>query len=527
MKNNNAVIQTEEQKILRCGIYARFSDQKQGKDKYGQLKEHDSVDNQIELCKKHISLRNDTDDKQRWVLTEIYAEKGKPGSNLDRPEYERLVRDIEAGKINCIVIYKLDRLTRSISDFYKFINDYLKYKDISLVSITQDFSTATAAGRMMMNIILTFAEYERELITERTKTGMNRMIEEGQFRGGRVPLGYDQNGKKLVINEDERPIVELLFDKYIELKSAKKVADFLNKQNLKNKDRTFKRDNVENVLNNPYYIGKARHDGKIVNWNPSCQIINESVFNLCQEIFNDNTKPELRRSAASRGILSDLLFYNDSEKQMGYNKENNTNYYVHTYIKDNKKKRIRINSELIEKHLAEELKNLFKDNLAFEKVLVDARKQQNKEIQELRNQKQGILNKKIGVENKLQKLSKNDPDLADLIRKYEQEIAKYGLESSNFDELIALKEQEKATDNDLRDTLRIFYEMYDELSFIDKEKLLGYIIDEIRLYPQENSKDSLVRIKIRPIDSVNRQRLNSTGLDTRVDWFPDKESNLD
>ena len=208
--------------IRRCAIYTRKSTAR------GLDQEFNTLDAQYETCERYVTGQTG------WQLVpERYDDGGFTGANLERPAFQRLEADIQAGKIDIVVVYKVDRLSRSLLDFAK-VMDRFNQAGTAFVSVTQNFSTADAMGRLTLNMLMSFAEFEREMIAERTRDKIAAARRRGKWTGGTVPIGYKAIDKKLIIDEVEAPIVREIFDLYEQHRSALAVAKLLNK----NKRRT-------------------------------------------------------------------------------------------------------------------------------------------------------------------------------------------------------------------------------------------------------------------------------------------------
>ena len=188
-------------KLLRCAIYTRKSTE------HGLEQEFNSLDAQREACEAYIKSQA----SQGWkALPQHYDDPAYSGGNLDRPALKKLLADIEAGKVDVVVVYKIDRLTRSLADFAKLVEAF-DARSISFVAVTQQFNTTTSMGRLTLNVLLSFAQFERELSSERVRDKIAASRRKGKWTGGTVPLGYDAKDKKLVINKAEAETVRTIF----------------------------------------------------------------------------------------------------------------------------------------------------------------------------------------------------------------------------------------------------------------------------------------------------------------------------
>jgi site-specific DNA recombinase len=253
---------------LRCAIYTRKSKEE------GLEQDFNSLDAQREAGEAYISSQR----QEGWVaMPDRYDDGGFTGANTDRPALQRLLADIEAGKVDVVVLYKIDRLSRSLLDFAKLM-EVFERKKATFVAVTQPFNTSTSMGRLLLNVLLSFAQFEREMIAERTRDKMSAARRRGKWVGGRAPLGYDVGGGKLVRNEEEAMVVAGIFSLYIAEGSLLRVAELANERGWRMKSWTSRsgehrpgsrwdKQGVRRVLTSVVYIGKieyagARYDGE-------------------------------------------------------------------------------------------------------------------------------------------------------------------------------------------------------------------------------------------------------------------------
>jgi len=238
---------------LRCAIYTRKSSEE------GLDMEFNSLDAQREACEAYIASQK----SEGWVATrESYDDGGFSGGNLDRPSLKQLLADIDDGLIDVVVVYKIDRLSRSLMDFSKLVEVFDR-NGVTFVSVTQSFNTTTSMGRLTLNILLSFAQFEREVIGERIRDKVAASRKRGIWMGGYVPLGYDVQDRKLVINEAEAASVRRIFERFIDLGSATVLARELRREGFRNKQGTLiDKGYLYRLLNNRVYRGEALHKGK-------------------------------------------------------------------------------------------------------------------------------------------------------------------------------------------------------------------------------------------------------------------------
>ena len=192
--------------MIKCGLYARVSTDLQAEVKNG------SLDTQIDLLQRYVSLKDSTSPEEEWKVVAIYREEGESGKNVDRPQYQRMVQDIEDGKINAVICTKIDRISRSLIDFYDF-HEFLREHQGTFISLHENWDTSTAIGRFALTISLATAELERERTSERTREKLQWRAEKGLTNGGQI-LGYDVDPDEKGVpkpNEVERELVRLIF----------------------------------------------------------------------------------------------------------------------------------------------------------------------------------------------------------------------------------------------------------------------------------------------------------------------------
>ena len=281
---------TNERKVVRCAVYTRKSSED------GLEQEFNSLDAQRESGEAYIKSQA----SEGWVLIpEMYDDGGFTGGNMERPGLRRLMLDIEAGRVDCVVVYKVDRLSRSLLDFARMMSAFDEHK-IAFVSVTQQFNTANSMGRLMLNVLLSFAQFEREIISERTRDKIAATRRKGKWTGGMPLLGYDveQPGSKLVIKEAEAAQVRQIFELYLEHRTLLKVVKVLSERGWHNKCWTtrketrrgglpFTKTSLHNLLTNPTYLGKVKYKQEIHKGEHQA-IITPEVWQQVQTLLSRN-----------------------------------------------------------------------------------------------------------------------------------------------------------------------------------------------------------------------------------------------
>ena len=255
---------------------------------------------------------------QGWkALPQRYDDPAYSGGNMDRPALKRLLADIEAGKVDVVVVYKIDRLTRSLADFAKLVEAF-DAKSVSFVAVTQQFNTTTSMGRLTLNVLLSFAQFERELSAERVRDKVAASRRKGKWTGGSVPLGYDAKDKKLVINKAEAETVRTIFRLYLELGSFSKLIAELDRRKIVTKRRNakvakyrggipFTYGPLAYFLKNRIYIGETHHGGKWFKGEHEA-ILDRPTFDRVQELLKSNTVKRKVKFSESGALLQGKLF---------------------------------------------------------------------------------------------------------------------------------------------------------------------------------------------------------------------------
>ena len=237
---------------LRCAVYTRKSTEE------GLEQEFNSLDAQREACEAYIASQR----AEGWVLVpDRYDDGGISGATLERPALKRLLSDIEANKIDVVVVYKIDRLSRALMDFAKLVEAFDR-NEVTFVSVTQSFNTTTSMGRLTLNILLSFAQFEREVIGERIRDKFAASRRKGMWMGGWAPLGYDIKDRKLVVNEPEAELVRSIFMRFARGIPPRQLIEALAKEGALNKQgKLVDKGYLYRILNNRVYLGEAVHKG--------------------------------------------------------------------------------------------------------------------------------------------------------------------------------------------------------------------------------------------------------------------------
>ncbi len=296
---------------IQCAIYVRKSSER------GLDMEFNSLDNQELACKSYIASQA----FQGWEYVKTYSDAAISGGTIARPGLQEMLDDVRDGKVNCVLVYKIDRLSRSIYDFKRMMKEDFEPHDCNLVSITQSFDTSTAMGKLTLNMLLSFAEFEREVASERVRDKMRATKSKGLWVGGVPPLGYDIQFGKLIVNETERETVNKIFNTYLASHSLLDCRDRIAALGIHGKQwttgkgetrggREMTTNIIERILKNQIYLGKLpnKSTGEVFDGQHPA-IITQELFDAVQQKLIDNNNHKGRTSYCRGGLLFHNMIY--------------------------------------------------------------------------------------------------------------------------------------------------------------------------------------------------------------------------
>jgi site-specific DNA recombinase len=300
---------------IRCAVYTRKSTDE------GLEQDFNSLDAQREACEAFIQSQRGLG----WVtVAKRYDDGGFSGGTMERPALQALMSDIEKGKVDLIVVYKVDRLTRSLADFSKIV-EIFESRDVSFVSVTQQFNTSTSMGRLTLNVLLSFAQFEREVTGERIRDKIAASKKKGMWMGGLPPLGYDTDDKQLVVNHGEAETVRTIFRLYLEFGSVRDLKNELDRQGLVTKrrastsrmagGRSFTRGNLYQLLRNPIYIGEVRHRGQTYPGQHR-NIVDKKTWDAVQRMLEGQASSRRSAKNIKQACLLTGLIYDETGERL-------------------------------------------------------------------------------------------------------------------------------------------------------------------------------------------------------------------
>lgn len=350
--------------VKRCAIYTRKSTEE------GLDQAFNSLHAQREAREAYIKSQA----HEGWKLVKTaYDDGGLSGGNMERPALRRLLADVAAGQVHTIIVYKVDRLTRSLADFAKIV-DVLDGHGASFVSVTQQFNTTTSMGRLTLNVLLSFAQFEREVAGERIRDKVAASRRKGMWMGGSLPLGYDVKDRELVINDTEAKTVREIFDAYVRLGSVADLQADLNQRGIISKSwvsgtgrqwggAKFGRGALYCLLRNQIYVGRVSHKGQVYEGRQA-PIVELAIWENAQQLLSSKSAPRQRRQVIAGGRLLTGRLFDDRGNAMSPTyttrpKGKRYAYYVSQALLQNEKERAgtlsRVSAEEVERLVLEAL----------------------------------------------------------------------------------------------------------------------------------------------------------------------------
>jgi site-specific DNA recombinase len=494
---------------VRCAIYTRKSTED------GLEQNFNSLDAQRESAEAYIISQK----SNGWVCVEDrYDDGGYTGGNIDRPAFQRLMADVEAGRVNCIVVYKIDRLSRSLMDFAR-IMETLERKEVSLVSVTQHFNTTSSMGRLTLNILLSFAQFEREIISERTRDKMAAARRKGKWTGGMQLLGYDlahdTGGSRLVVNKAEAERVRTIFRLYLEEGSMMAALNAIRKLGWKTKQyetqegrqrggAQFDKSTLQKMLTNVAYLGKTTYKGDIFDGEHEA-IIDEDIFGQVQGLMRRNRfsggKYVRNKSAA---LLKGLVRCKHCGCGMSHHfaTRENKRYRYYVCVKAQKQGWSQcpapsLPAKELEDFVVQQIKGLGKDGELLEESLRGTQKHLQAEIDALAQQRTEVEKLIKGLSREVGTLAPRagfDEEATRELAKLQERIKAEQQEVTRLNERVVGLRRRMLNPDELAGAVEAFDPLWDRLSPTQRTKLVHLLVDRI----DYDGKEEMVSITFHP-----------------------------
>lgn len=522
----------QQLKQKRVGIYVRVSTEMQSTEGY-------SIDGQINQIREYCQFHH-------FEVTDIYADRGISGKSMNRPELQRMLKDANEGHIDCVMVYKTNRLARNTSDLLKIVEDLHK-QNVEFFSLSERMEVNTSSGKLMLQILASFSEFERNNIVENVFMGQTRRAQEGYYQGN-LPLGYDKipdNKHELMINQHEANIVKYIFESYVKGHGYRKMANELNhKGYVTKKGNPFSTSAIAYILSNPFYIGKIQF-AKYKDWNEKRRkglndnpvvadgkhspIISQELWDKVHSRMKQvSQKPQVHGKGTN--LLTGIIHCPQCGAPMAASNTTNT-------LKDGTKKRIRyyscsnfrnkgskvcsansVRADVIEKYVMDQILEIVKSDKVINQVLQRVNQENKVDI--------GALNHDIAykqqqydeVSGKLHNLVKTIEDNPDLTSALKATIHKYETQLNDItNQINQLKQQQNQEKRsfDTKQIAALLQRIFQNIESMDKLQLKALyltVIDRIDIRKDENHKKQFyVTLKLN--NEIIKQLFNNTNLD--------------
>ncbi len=485
---------TPRPKTIRCAIYTRKSTEE------GLDQQYNSLDSQRDAGESYIRSQAN----EGWELVpDRYDDGGFSGGNIERPALKRMMEDIQAGKIDCVVVYKVDRLSRSLLDFARVMETFDKFS-VSFVSVTQHFNTTHSMGRLTLNILLSFAQFEREIIGERIRDKLAAQCRRGQWTGGYPVLGYDvdrsERTPRLVVNPEEATKVRRIFSLYLEMKNLMPVVEELDKRGWKNKlwhskkglpkgGRSFDKCSVHALLTNPIYCGKIKHKTDLYQGQHQA-IIDDEIYERVQAQLRENSFNRGNRLPSKYGgLLKGLIRCPNCNVAMVHNmtKRNAIVYRYYTCIRAIKRgrqacKHPSLPAGEIEAAVVDQVREISRDTKLRDEIIrqaMIATQQGRAELESHHVQLTRQLTRDHGEIRELALDQKPNTSIAHRIADIQDRIAKAELELAKVNRQLHDLDKQQMTTEEIQEAFIDFDRIWDALTSREQSQLLALLVSKV------------------------------------------------
>ena len=497
-----------DKKVVRCAIYTRKSTEE------GLQQDFNTLDAQRESGENYIASQK----AEGWVcLPDRYDDGGFTGGNMDRPAAQRLIKDIEAGKVDCVMVYKVDRLSRSLMDFARLMETFDKHK-VSFVSVTQHFNTTHSMGRLTLNILLSFAQFEREIISERTRDKIAAARRKGKFAGGRPVLGYDllssPAGPKLLVNDAEANQVRTIFELYLKHQALIPTVRELDERGWTTKawdtkdgrrigGRPFDKNLLYHLLTNVVYLGKVRYHEE-VHPGEHAAIVDEQIWQRVQAVLGRNGRTGGGVVKNKYGaLLKGLLRCGPCKCSMGhaYSAQGTKRYRYYVCLRAQKRGWDKCPTKSvpageIEKFVIEQIKAIGKDPAVLKETLRQARGQSQRSLGELQAEERRLERELARHNADVRKLAGNvrDAKKADEIAALQERIRVAEQRATEVREQTVALNRELVDEREVDAALSVFDPVWETLSPREQARIIQLLVERV----DYNGKDGTVSVTFRP-----------------------------
>ena len=501
-----------ENKTVRCAIYCRKSHEE------GLEQEFNSLDAQREAAEAFIASQR----HEGWTaLPTDYSDGGFTGANMDRPAMQRLLADIAVGRMDCVVVYKVDRLSRSLLDFAKLIALFDEH-NVSFVSVTQQFNTSTSMGRLTLNILLSFAQFEREIIGERIRDKKLATAQQGKYVGGQPFLGYDidREKKRLLVNPAEAELVRHIFERFIETRSCLKVARELNAKGHRTKQykaikngkvtggKRWNKVYVYRVLTNRKYLGEIVHKGKSYPGEHEA-ILDRRLWDEAQRIMAENYHARaMKTRQKAPALLKGILRCGHCGKAMGAShtkrRGKRYRYYVCNHAERNGYDACPVKSVAageIEGAVKDRTRVILRSPDMVARTFREVEAQVGQQRADLAGQQERLDARLAELKRAIGRLARSDGNgdaLAAELRKLNEEYADVQTRLEDAERAIEALGSARPGEDDVREALQKLDPLWDELFPAEKERIVKLLVQEVVV----RQDGLLVRLRLNGLNSL-------------------------
>ena len=504
-----AAVQTERDTV-RCAIYTRKSHEE------GLDQDFNSLDAQREACEAYITSQK----HDGWaVLPDRYDDGGFSGGNTDRPALQRLLTDVESGRVDVVLCYKLDRLSRSLADFVRLMERFEKH-DVSFVSVTQRFDTKSSMGRLTLNVLLSFAEFEQAVTAERIRDKVAAAKRKGKYTGGPPILGYDvdREAKRLVVNRDEADLVRLIFRRFLTLRSTMKVARELNRQGHRTTSWTTKKGtvrqgkpwhkmSVHRVLTNRKYVGEVTHRGNVYPGEHEA-IVDRRIWDRVQALLATNGHAracETRRKTAA--LLKGVIRCGHCGRAMGTTFTTRRGKRYRYYLCNRAEKHGRdacpvqsVAAGEVERVLVEQLRHVFHTPEMVARTFRALQAKADEERCVQRRERQNLETHAAELKRAIRRLATTEGDgfLAEQLETLNEELAAVEGQLKSADDAPGKTKTDLPTEQEVADALRNVDPLWGQLFPAEQERIVRLLVKEVVV----NTEGLVVRLKTNGLKSL-------------------------